>query len=553
MADDEESGQHLISLHERKESLYPWSLFGLPDRDLPIPPLQEIILEWVWLLNNATSDSGRPVDLALGTGACETGGDSPGNCTQRQNYTLDADDGDTTRLLESWGGLDLATFNATSVLDTVAECVVDGCDESRSQGCADFADTVRTIGDPANSLSTETVGSLIPKTVEYCSVTNFRMDADIAGPGVIISYALQTSFATILYIFLKFSRTWMRRIARLFGGGRLGNASKRASLLQSRIAHSAFGGAAISSVVEFHEVQCYFVASIQIATLLYFNSKNPNAAGNKGESFGEAVFNAEASIVLGVTSVAPIMLMQFSLQRAGIYWWYSFITMSMTVILTIIIYARQASLMVSPEGMWQALQHERADPGFTTMGAIPVYIGCIVALVGWVGLLIDQVAFTLHSKLPTASRRFGILRWASRLRDPRTRTKFGSRVLFVFLTLANMTFAFNVGMYNALLVIAISETNFGELASWGFGQFVAVMVWTPTLAKYLYYIAFGIKGGFEERIPDNYTISRHSTEEIEPDHPNKHSTAHGGQSDNAHFEEHALISSSSGKAFRAGY
>jgi len=103
---------------------------------------------------------------------------------QRQNYTLDANDGDTTRLLESWGGLDLATFNATSVLDSVSECVVDGCDESRSQGCADFADTVRTIGDPANGLSTETVGSLIPKTIEYCSVTNFRMDADIAGPGV---------------------------------------------------------------------------------------------------------------------------------------------------------------------------------------------------------------------------------------------------------------------------------------------------------------------------------------------------------------------------------
>jgi hypothetical protein len=285
------------------------------------------------------------------------------------------------------------------------------------------------------------------------------------------------------------------------------NLRKRGASLQQQLADSTFAAAAISSIAEFHEIQCYFIVSIQIATLLNFNAENPSAGGNQSGSFAEAIFNSETSIVLSIASIAPVIFTQFGLHRAGIHWWYTFATMSVTVVLAITIYARQDLVMVSPDGLWKTLVSERAvsscgmnpapivycgisdDPGFTTMDAYPVYIGSLIGLVGWVVLLVDQIACTIRTCSPSAAeKKRGILAWTAQLLERHKRSRAGRRLVALFATVAELILFGNVAMYAILLALTIRETDFISLSSWGFGQVIAVMVWTPTMAKYLYYI-----------------------------------------------------------------
>ena len=322
-----------------------------------------------------------------------------------------------------------------------------------------------------------------------------------------MSYAFQTGLAFVLYLFVKLSRTWTRRFMHLLSFFRSPDLRKRGRLVQRRFSESAFGAASISSIAEFHEIQCYFVISIQLATQLNFNSGNKDAAGNSSTSFGEAIFNTEASIVLSITSISPVLLTQFLLQRVGMHWWYTFIAMSVTVLMAVITYARQAVLMISIDGLWENLVNEKPvsscgnnpapivfcglfeDLGFTTMGVIPIYICCLVGLFAWVGLLIDQVAFTIHHKFPSLEQKVWFFGWVARFSQTYRHHRLRRCLVDGFFMVADALLVFNLAMYAVLLAIAIGETDVNDLQSWGFGQFVAIMVWTPTVAKYFYYLA----------------------------------------------------------------
>ena len=188
---------------------YPWGYFDLPARDLPFPPLQETIVEWVSLIGNATA--GDPVSVALDRSACETD-DGSRNCAdacsdpayffipvnfrsclllsgmaalvQQGNYTLDMEDQGTAAALGSLEDLDLASFNATGALSNFAQCVSEACGESGEQACVGLASALRDMNSPANITSSEISRSLVLESARYCSGTEFRMDGDIAGPGV---------------------------------------------------------------------------------------------------------------------------------------------------------------------------------------------------------------------------------------------------------------------------------------------------------------------------------------------------------------------------------
>jgi hypothetical protein len=195
---------------EQEDLLYPWTLFDLPHRSLPFPPLQETISEWVALVDKSTS--GEPVELAFGRGVCEAG-NGQRNCTeacsnptylfrpmnfqaclllagtarlvQQENYALDTDDEETAKTIEAWGDFDLSTFNVTQALSNIAGCASEECNESDRQDCVGFAGALKAMSDPANSHSfSEISSSLNQQIAQYCSITNIRTDPDIAGPGV---------------------------------------------------------------------------------------------------------------------------------------------------------------------------------------------------------------------------------------------------------------------------------------------------------------------------------------------------------------------------------
>jgi len=193
-----------------EDLLYPWTLFDLPHRSLPFPPLQQTISEWAALVNKSTS--GQPVNLEFGPGVCETG-KGQRNCTeacsnpayffrpmnfqsclllagtarliQQENYALDTEDKATAKTIEAWGDFDLSTFNVTQALSNISGCVSEECNESDRQDCIGFAGALKAMSDPANSNSfSEMSSSLNQQIAQYCSITNIRTDPDIAGPGV---------------------------------------------------------------------------------------------------------------------------------------------------------------------------------------------------------------------------------------------------------------------------------------------------------------------------------------------------------------------------------
>lgn len=192
-----------------EELRYAWSYYDLPGRDLPFPNLQEVIAEWTGLVDNSTS--GDPVSVALDRGVCEAGGE-PRNCgeacsdpayffrplnfrscvlltgmaalVQRGSYTLDMEDEETVRMLETFEDLDLSSFNATRALSNMAQCVSDACEESDGNDCVGLANALEDLSSAANITSSDISRSITSEVARYCSEAAFRLEADIAGPGV---------------------------------------------------------------------------------------------------------------------------------------------------------------------------------------------------------------------------------------------------------------------------------------------------------------------------------------------------------------------------------
>lgn len=278
-------------------------------------------------------------------------------------------------------------------------------------------------------------------------------------------------------------------------------------MLQNRLAQTRLNAATITSLVEFQEVQVFFVIAIQIATLA--TSKIEGRASSGSNSFAEVLLNAQMVQSLAVNSILPIVLIQCVLQREGMLWWYSFGLTSTTVLLAQIVRASSMSRVSDFETLWQ--NFKEASP-VEACGGLPnpmtycntdnyngrygewkgtgvaqvfVYIAIATLLIDMLATVprVQQVINLYISKVSLAAE-------CHELRG------------FLFLVLKNYLWpcfrefwwfgvqagllAFVVSYFAEVLIMAFSVDlmNFGNF---NYGQLISLMVWAPTLGKFIYF------------------------------------------------------------------
>jgi len=353
------------------------------------------------------------------------------------------------------------------------------------------------------------------------SAKDFWLERRLTSNQVVLAYLLQIGLAIMLHLCLKFTTTWTRKSYNLLSRCEARNTGKgtrkRGEQLQSSMAASRFGAALISTLVEFQEVQIYFVASIQIATLISFNEANLNVGSVNSSSYGGSLLNSVAITTLSVTSVSCVLLIQRSLQRVGMHWWYPFVTMTVTFALALVIFGSQKALMPSVDGLWDKFKQDsrlslcgdnpspmtycRPPSGASiTRDVVSVHAVGSAGSVVWMGLLVDQIISTagdLAAKLPLSVQRwlFGanpdrtvnnIRAWPDKVGEWK-KTKTGTWVSRAYDAIMSLGVLWMIASYVSALRPLVMRIDIGDTSGWTFGQFVALAVWVPTIVKYVYY------------------------------------------------------------------
>jgi hypothetical protein len=302
---------------------------------------------------------------------------------------------------------------------------------------------------------------------------------------------------------------WVRLLYALFSccGGRGDTTEEdsqlrsRLAILQTKLADSKLGAAVLSSLVEFQEVQAYFIASVQIATLMSYNPDLADTAGVNNDSYASVILNSGLAAILNINSLTCILLVQCCLQRARMRWWYTFILMTFTFALAVAIFARRSSLMPPVEGLWEKFKSDAPlplcgnNPSPMTYckpprdtqfldNNIAGYSICSFGALIWVGLLIDQLASTVRERFPTLAKRLRNLDQGGILRRESKLWGYASAAYWFFVELILLG---AVVYHMNVLALIVEDVSTGDAAKWGFGQLIAVAIWAPTTAKFIYF------------------------------------------------------------------
>ncbi|KAK3384705.1 hypothetical protein B0T24DRAFT_609339 [Lasiosphaeria ovina] len=498
-----------------------------------------------------TSSARQQLRLGFGPGDCKTLSSSP-NCTeacsdpsflftptnlracaalagaallvQNGTYSVDWSDAQTAEAIGFWHVPDLSTFDATDVFTRVAQCIPQSCTVARLGECAENVQDLGSVEIKADNLAL-----ISSRLGHYCDGVDLEINTDIAGPGVLLSYFLQTSLVVLFWLILKISRSWVRHVGvpfRCLTRQGKDEFQDRLAAVQSRLERSRLGTAVTASLMEFQEVQIYFIISAQIATIIAYNPQLRNTLGDNNSSYAAVILNSGLAAFLNISSMGCIFLAQCVLHKAGMRWWYIFSIMTISFILALNMFAIRDQLMPPVELLWQQFRDDAPLPLCGNNPSPMTYcgqsvdtsyldndiVGFVISGLGsltWLGLFIDQLNFSLRTQHPTLRQRLstklnryeGIVRRKSKV----------WRVLgYAYWLVIEFALICLVGYHLSQLILILENVSIGDIGKWGFGQLIAVMVWAPTIIKCIYFNTFGVKGGFEERIPKDYKIIRES-------------------------------------------
>ncbi|KAI3318291.1 hypothetical protein HD806DRAFT_317365 [Xylariaceae sp. AK1471] len=416
-----------------------------------------------------------------------------------KTLSLDLSNETTSQVAEEWQVPNLTAFDGAGVIGNISECIYRSCitapDVGRCNG------SVASLA--ARPITASSMSTLIQTLDHYCQSPNSVLNTDIAGPGVIMSYIFQISLALLFYVLINFSSVWPHRIGKFLGLGRASLREKGDSI-QKRLASSRFGAAVLSSLNEFQEVQLYFVGSIQVASFISFNPDNPNTSSANSNSFGSALLSSAIINILGVNGAYTILLCQVGLQRQGMHWWYIFVLMTTVFALAQAIVAKGQSLLPSTEVLFDKLEDDHAIPAcggnpspmtycqpplsFTaalTTGAEGRHIFTIIGSLAYAGLFLDQLSYAFPGWISTISNKCKISSNKSRAVGLLSRAWPWIRHAYWF-SISVLLFLATL-LYFAILLEVVPQAGIGDSTKWTFGQLIAVLVWAPTIAKYIYF------------------------------------------------------------------
>lgn len=292
---------------------------------------------------------------------------------------------------------------------------------------------------------------------------------------------------------------------------------QRAGEHQMNIARSRPAAALTSALVEFQEVQGFFVISIQFATLIIFASDNHAAMLSSTNSFAEAVINVEVVQMLSINGMLPVLFTQIGLMRFGVRWWYMTAIVGCVFVLALVI--SQKSLMPDYETLWDYFKAESpidmcgGNPSpmtycLTSLNGLNAALktmnsGLIVGCVVVSFLFLDQCYYSLNHKGKLTRMLDGWELGNSKVLLLRRRLwPVFSGVLWFCLEFALLVY---VGLYMKSVVDILQFVGTSS-SDWTFGQLIAIMVWAPVVGKYFYFNLFGITEGVGKRLHSRYKV-----------------------------------------------
>ncbi|KAJ4387113.1 hypothetical protein N0V93_007701 [Gnomoniopsis smithogilvyi] len=391
------------------------------------------------------------------------------------DYDLSVNSADLTSVGLRMGFDSLDQFNATQIFYDALQCIKGSCSDYSLGSCSKNV-TGLTLDGVQNEVLT-----LFNGLQSYCSGMESVVNSDLAGPGQ--------------------RRTpW-----------------QRAGEHQKHLQRSRPAAALTSALVEFQEVQTFFVISIQFATLIIFAGSDHAAMLSSTNSFAEAVTNVQIVQLLSINGMLPVLFTQIGLMRLGIRWWYM-MTLVLGVFVTGLVVSQQ-SLMPTYTTLWTYFKEESP---IDTCGGNPspmtycldsldglnatlsrmnsgLVVGCMVI----VALLMDQI---WHSLNRNGRMDEGLDNWEiSNARVLFIRRRVAPVLLGIMWFGLEFALLIYVGIY-LKSVIGILKFVGTSASDWTFGQLVAIMVWAPVIGKYLYFNAFGITEGVGKRLHRRYKV-----------------------------------------------
>lgn len=275
--------------------------------------------------------------------------------------------------------------------------------------------------------------------------------------------------------------------------------AKQATLL-SKLPAWGLSAAAASALMEFQEMQLYFVGCVQIATLVSYNPSTTESTGTNNDSFAAMLLNSGLAALLAISSMACVLLVQCCLQRARMHWWYTFILMTYTIVFALVIFARRSHLMPPADGLWENFRGDTlldkcghnpspmtycrppSDTSFLDNAAAG-YAVCCLGAVAWVGLFVDQLAASSPRRFPAFAKRLHSLLPMDAVRG---RNRLWTSLSAAYWIAVEVLLLLMVGYHLSQLILVAMEVNIGDGSGWGFGQLIAISVWAPTIAKFIY-------------------------------------------------------------------
>ena len=270
-----------------------------------------------------------------------------------------------------------------------------------------------------------------------------------------------------------------------------------AERFQRRLAQSNFTKALGVSSLELQEVQICFVLALQIAMLA-------TGLGNDTTyiaSYNMALINTKAIEVLATIGFIPVLLLHAMLSVKRMRWRYTGVLFDIVTVLTLTMFALPSNRITpSYAALWtQWKQNQGLDicGGSPTpmllcnadaYGPVKSLQMSYIAVTSCVsGLLLNHPDFLEKSSiryLRLKSNSAALVETSRQTKSPSSgKSKLNLLGIYFIGGIASL---FGWYLYSLnLLASAIIETMSVD-ASWGFGQVVSVVVWAPTVIKWLY-------------------------------------------------------------------
>lgn len=424
----------------------------------------------------------------------------------------------------------LTTWDGAGILDKFKTCVFDACSQNNLSSCPQA-----TLDLNQTSTTVDNLPDILYGLADFCSNVGLQVNSDMAGPGVMVSYLLQVSAALFFWLLIKILTSWPRAVSWPFYlllyltqknrrrptvpgfdpnlsppapydnfkepplPGRRRSAWMQANDMQDRLIGLRLHAAAVSTLVEFHEVQAFFIGAIQVATL---GSLTQSPSANSARSFGEAILNSQVVQVLAISGLSPLLLVQCLLQRYGMRWWYTFTLLWVTIVLALVVSAKRGKLLLKFDTLWKIFTEHSSVSSCGGIANPMVY--CDTDSMFWEDSILESVELyfavsmlTIDFLAPTVKRLrpikaalslLAILEEQSRVYAWLRRKLWPLFLQLLWFVLEYSLVVLVAAYFKTLMDITMTmNSGANTWGSWSFGQLISVMVWVPLLFKFVYY------------------------------------------------------------------